>query len=109
MTLLTGKAIEWAAAVWEMDSLFQRSYAYFIQQLRDVFEHPARGRDVSTQLLQMSQGSRSAADFAIEFKRSQLKVVEMILHSRLCSSRVWMWNYRQSSHAKVKTSHSQNM
>ncbi len=68
MSLLTGKAIDWAAAVWETDSLFQRSYTYFVQQLRDVFEHPAGGRDVSTQLLQLSQGRQSAADYAIEIR-----------------------------------------
>lgn len=65
---MTGKAIDWAAAVWEANSLFQRSYAYFVQQLRDVFEYPAGGKDVSTQLLQLTQGRRSATDYAIGFR-----------------------------------------
>ncbi|KAK3556472.1 hypothetical protein QTP70_008336 [Hemibagrus guttatus] len=36
--------------------------------LRDVFEYPAGGKDVSTRLLQLSQGSRLAAEYAIEFR-----------------------------------------
>jgi len=62
MTLLSGKAIDWAAAVWEADLMFRTSYDYFIHQLRDVFEYPAGGRDISAQLLQMSQGNRTAAE-----------------------------------------------
>ncbi|KAK3557809.1 hypothetical protein QTP86_002691 [Hemibagrus guttatus] len=68
MSLLTGKAIEWAAAVWETERLFQTSYTYFVKQLRDVFEYPAGGKDVSTHLLQLSQGRRLAAEYAIEFR-----------------------------------------
>ncbi|KAK3532389.1 hypothetical protein QTP86_016701 [Hemibagrus guttatus] len=68
MSLLTGKAIKWAAAVWETDRLFQTSYTYFVKQLRDVFEYPAGGKDGSTRLLQLSQGRRLAADYAIEFR-----------------------------------------
>ncbi|KAK3548058.1 hypothetical protein QTP70_004282 [Hemibagrus guttatus] len=68
MSLLTGKAIEWAAAVWETDRLFQTSCTYFVKQLRDVFEYPAGGKDVSTCLMQLSQGHRLAADYAIEFR-----------------------------------------
>ncbi|KAK3523680.1 hypothetical protein QTP70_008614 [Hemibagrus guttatus] len=68
MSLLTGKAIKWAAAVWETDHLFQTSYTYFVKQLRDVFEYPAGGKDVSTRLLQLSQGRRLAAEHAIEFR-----------------------------------------
>ncbi|KAK3540361.1 hypothetical protein QTP70_029552 [Hemibagrus guttatus] len=68
MSLLTGKAIEWAAAVWETDRLFQTSYTYFVKQLRDVFEYPAGGKDVSTRLMQLSQGHRLAAFYAIEFR-----------------------------------------
>ncbi|KAK3566740.1 hypothetical protein QTP86_004452 [Hemibagrus guttatus] len=67
-SLLTGKAIEWAAAVWETDCLFQTSYTCFVKQLRDVFEYPAGGKDVSTRLLQLSQGRRLAAEYAIEFR-----------------------------------------
>jgi len=32
MSLLTGKVIEWAAAVWGTNQLFQTPYTYFVQQ-----------------------------------------------------------------------------
>lgn len=68
MTSLSGKAIDWAAAVWETDVRFRRSFDYFIQQLREVFEYPAGGTDISIQILQMSQGNRTAAEYAIMFR-----------------------------------------
>ncbi len=68
MSLLSGKAIDWASAVWEADSRFQSSFEYLLQQLSEVFEYPEGGKDISTQLLHMSQGNRTAADFAIEFR-----------------------------------------
>ncbi|XDV19520.1 hypothetical protein PO909_024978 [Leuciscus waleckii] len=68
MTLLTGRAIDWAAAVWDSDSPFRYSVDYFIQQLREVFEYPAGGKDVSTQIINITQGNRTAAEYAIEFR-----------------------------------------
>ncbi|KAI2645252.1 Transposon Tf2-6 polyprotein [Labeo rohita] len=49
MTLLTGKAIDWASAVWDSDAQFKRSVDYFLDQLRE-------------------QGDRAAAEYAIEFR-----------------------------------------
>uniref|UniRef100_A0A4W5KFP9 CCHC-type domain-containing protein n=1 Tax=Hucho hucho TaxID=62062 RepID=A0A4W5KFP9_9TELE len=67
MTLLTGRAIEWAAAVWDSDSRLRYSMEYFIQ-LREVFEYPAGGQDVSTRIMNITQGNRTAAEYAIEFR-----------------------------------------
>lgn len=68
MSLLSGKAIDWTSAVWETDSQFRSSFEYSLLLFRDVFEYPEGDKDISTQLLHMSQGNRTAADFAIEFK-----------------------------------------
>lgn len=68
MTLLTGKSIDWAVAVWDMDVRFRASFDYFVQQLQEVFEYPAGGKNISMQILQMSQGNRTAADYAIMFR-----------------------------------------
>jgi len=57
MTLLTGRAIDWAAAVWDSDSRFKYSVDYFIQQLREVFKYPSRGKDASTQIINITQGN----------------------------------------------------
>ncbi len=63
MSLLSGKAIDWASAVWETDSQFRSSFEYLLHQLSEVFEYPEGGKDISMQLLHMSQGNRTAADF----------------------------------------------
>ncbi len=51
MTLLTSRAIDWAAAVWDSDSRFRTSVDYFFRQLQEVFENPAEGKSVATQLI----------------------------------------------------------
>ncbi len=68
MSLLMGKVLEWASAVWDQDDCLRPSFDYFSKQIRYVFEYPAGGRDVSLQLLQLRQGNRTAADYAIEFR-----------------------------------------
>ncbi len=68
MSLLTGKALEWASAVWDQDDCLRTSFDYFSKQICEVFEYPAGGRAVSLQLLQLRQGNRTAADYAIEFR-----------------------------------------
>ncbi len=68
MMLLTGRAIDWTAAVWNADSLFRTSVDYFIQQLREVFEYPAGGKDISKQILNIMQGNHTAAEYTIEFR-----------------------------------------
>ncbi len=68
MTLLTSRAIDWAAAVWDSDSRFRTSVDYLFRQLQEVFEYPAEGKSVATQLLHISQGCRTAADYSVEFR-----------------------------------------
>lgn len=68
MTLLTGRAIDWAAAVWETDLQLRTSIDYLIQQLCEIFEYPVGGQNISTQLLKVLQGSRTAAEYAVEFR-----------------------------------------
>ncbi len=60
MSLLTGKALEWASAVWDQDDCLKTSFDYFSKQIREVFEYPAGGRDVSLQLLVTSRKSHSS-------------------------------------------------
>lgn len=67
-SFLTGKAIEWASAIWDNDLRLRTSYAYFIQQLREVFEYPAGGRSASAQIIPMSQNHRPIAEYSIEFR-----------------------------------------
>ncbi|KAL0173013.1 hypothetical protein M9458_033324, partial [Cirrhinus mrigala] len=68
MSLLTGRALDWASAVWESDVSIRSSSEHFITQLHKVFEYLVGGQDISDQLLDLKQGSRTAADYAIEFR-----------------------------------------
>lgn len=43
-SLLTGKALDWATAVWRDDSSVFPTFAEFLQRFREVFEHPAGGQ-----------------------------------------------------------------
>ncbi|MGL5955564.1 MAG: hypothetical protein ACRC0X_03015, partial [Brevinema sp.] len=67
-SLLTGRALDWATAVWETDPQVQISADYFMSLIREVFQYPAGGMDISTQLFNIRQGNMSAADYAIQFR-----------------------------------------
>ncbi|KAK3518306.1 hypothetical protein QTP86_003743, partial [Hemibagrus guttatus] len=56
------------ARVWDADPLIRASYSHFEEGIREVFEHPAGGKDISVQLMEIRQGSESAADYAIRFR-----------------------------------------
>ncbi len=66
-SLLTGRALEWATAIWEDDHAAFPSFASFTQKFKEVFEHPAGGKEVGEQLLSLRQGGGSAADYALSF------------------------------------------
>ncbi|KAK3556520.1 hypothetical protein QTP70_008292 [Hemibagrus guttatus] len=68
MSLLIGRALEWASAVWDADPQIRSSFAYFSGMIHEVFEYPAGGKDISVQLMELRQGSDTAADYAIRFR-----------------------------------------
>lgn len=68
ITLLTGKALNWATSLWDQKSPLTNNSTSFIAEMKKVFQHPASKGDVSYRLLQLSQGERSVAEFSIEFR-----------------------------------------
>ncbi len=50
-SLLTGKALDWATAVWRTDGSAFPTFDSFLHHFREVFEHPAEGRGAGEQLL----------------------------------------------------------
>ncbi|KAK3553828.1 hypothetical protein QTP70_012204 [Hemibagrus guttatus] len=68
MSLLTSRALEWASAVWDADPQIRSSFTYFAGLIREVFEYPAGGKDISLQLMELGQGSDTAADYAITYR-----------------------------------------
>ncbi len=67
-SLLTGSALEWMTAVWRGGRLPFRSFDEFLQCFREVFDHPRDGRSPDELLLTLSQGRRSAAEYALVFR-----------------------------------------
>lgn len=68
ITLLTGKALDWASALWDQQAPLTANSGSFIAEMKRVFHHPASTGDVDYRLLRLSQGTRSVAEFAIEFR-----------------------------------------
>ncbi|KAK3527895.1 hypothetical protein QTP86_010985 [Hemibagrus guttatus] len=62
------EALDWASVVWDMDPQIRAPFTYFTGMMREVFEYPAGGKDISLQLMELHQGSDSAADYAINFR-----------------------------------------
>lgn len=62
-SLLTGRALEWATAVWRTDGSTFPTFETFLQQFREFREGNA-----GEQLLTLSQGRRSAAEYALSFR-----------------------------------------
>uniref|UniRef100_A0AAY5L9K7 Retrotransposon gag domain-containing protein n=1 Tax=Esox lucius TaxID=8010 RepID=A0AAY5L9K7_ESOLU len=68
VSCLSGKALEWATAIWNIEQPTQGSYADFTRRFRAVFDHPHEGREAGERLFHLRQGMRSAQEFALEFR-----------------------------------------
>ncbi|KAI4874420.1 hypothetical protein NFI96_032055 [Prochilodus magdalenae] len=67
LSLLTGKALQWAIAVWGAQSENSQTFSSFQQSFEEVFDHFASGKDPGKQLLLLRQGSASAVDHSLTF------------------------------------------
>ncbi|KAL2102437.1 hypothetical protein ACEWY4_001605 [Coilia grayii] len=67
-TLMSGRALVWATALWEKDSNVCHDATNFMAQVQTVFGHPTSQRESAKRLLQLKQGKRSVAEYAIEFR-----------------------------------------
>ncbi|XP_034143061.1 uncharacterized protein LOC117592903 [Esox lucius] len=68
VSVLTGKALEWATALWEGEGPELDNYRDFVELFKAVFDHSAVGRERGDRLLHIRQGSRTAAEYALEFR-----------------------------------------
>ena len=65
---LKGNALAWASALWDSDSPVNDNFDLFVAEMRKVFDHPVEGGDAAKRLISMRQGSRSVAEFSVEFR-----------------------------------------
>lgn len=68
MGLLQGKALDWATAIWQNNVQIRGDYKMFVGELKKVFDHPVQGKEASKRLLTIRQGSRSVAEYSVDFR-----------------------------------------
>ncbi|KAK7916542.1 hypothetical protein WMY93_012303 [Mugilogobius chulae] len=68
ISLLSGKASQWATAAWESNSEIFQSFVAFTNEMRKLFDHPLKGKEAAKRLLALNQGSASVAQYAIDFR-----------------------------------------
>ncbi|XP_060786982.1 alpha-2-macroglobulin-like [Neoarius graeffei] len=68
VTLLTGRALAWATALYESNSPVCASFLSFSKEMLKVFSPEVSGRTAANKLLQLRQGRQSAVDYAIQFR-----------------------------------------
>lgn len=68
ISLLTGRAREWATAVWAAKAACCMEFDSFKAEFVKIFDRSALGKEASRLLAALHQGRRSVADFAIEFR-----------------------------------------
>uniref|UniRef100_A0A8D0CYT6 Gypsy retrotransposon integrase-like protein 1 n=1 Tax=Sander lucioperca TaxID=283035 RepID=A0A8D0CYT6_SANLU len=65
---LSGRAEAWATAEWARNSPLCDSFAHFSQTFTQIFQHVTPGREAARMLVNLRQGRRRVADYAIEFR-----------------------------------------
>ncbi|KAL0195094.1 hypothetical protein M9458_008666, partial [Cirrhinus mrigala] len=67
-SLLTGRALEWATAVWDVGRPAFPSFATFLQSFKEVFQPKPESSEAGEQIVALKQGRRTAADYALDFR-----------------------------------------
>lgn len=68
MSLLSGKASAWAIALANSDSPVCATLKSFTSEMQRVFDHPLQGKEASSRLLSLRQGSGSVSTYSIDFR-----------------------------------------
>ncbi|KAL0200303.1 hypothetical protein M9458_003490, partial [Cirrhinus mrigala] len=67
-SLLTGKALDWATAVWDLNRPTFPSFEAFLRRFREVFNTPKESEAAGERILTLRQGKSSAAEFSLTFR-----------------------------------------
>ncbi|KAL0202757.1 hypothetical protein M9458_000775, partial [Cirrhinus mrigala] len=67
-SLLTGKALEWATAVWDLGQSTYPTFATFLRSFKEVFQPTPESSEAGEQIVALRQGRRTAAEYALDFR-----------------------------------------
>ncbi|KAL0147695.1 hypothetical protein M9458_057004 [Cirrhinus mrigala] len=67
-SLLTGRALDWATAVWNLGQSTYPTFSTFLQSFKEVFQPSPESSEAGEQIVALRQGRRPAADYALEFR-----------------------------------------
>ena len=65
---LKGNALAWVSALWDSNSAACANFDFFVAEMRKVFDHQVKGGEAAKRLMSLRQGSRSVAEFSVEFR-----------------------------------------
>ncbi|KAI2650043.1 Retrotransposon-derived protein PEG10 [Labeo rohita] len=68
LTLLSGRAAFWGAAVWENQHPCCSSFQALSKEIKRVFDRTVVGREAARMLADLHQGSMTVSDYSIEFR-----------------------------------------
>ncbi len=68
ISLLSGRALSWARAIWNANTSLINSYAAFTNHFKEVFELATGALSVSDQLLRLRQGTSSTHEYTLQFR-----------------------------------------
>jgi len=74
-SLLTGKALDWATAIWNNNGSAFSMFNDFLQCFCEVFGIPEGSKDAGDQLLSVRQGRNMAAENALSFHKLSPQIV----------------------------------
>ncbi len=68
MSSLTGQAAAWSLAISSQQQELITDYHRFTDEMRRVFDHPVKGRQAVSPLLDLQQGRLSVSEYAVNFR-----------------------------------------
>ncbi len=68
ISLLSGRALSWARAIWNANTSLINSYDAFTNNFKEVFELATGALSVSDQLLRLRQGTSSTHEYTLQFR-----------------------------------------
>ncbi len=68
ISLLSGKALQWAETIWAQAGNITQSFNNFVSHFREVFGRPHGDSTASDQLYHLRQGSQPIKEYALRFR-----------------------------------------